>query len=105
MSDINPGDMVLIISGPGTGCSAIAEGVIGSGDSERIYSTGSNAFDVTVRNHTDYPYYVVSNERFRQHFKSRKTPLSGFLFKRRHEILKIDGNDLVEEDEQMLMEC
>ncbi|WP_420255246.1 hypothetical protein [Enterobacter asburiae] len=105
MSDINPGDMVLIISGPGTGCSAIAEGVIVSGDSERVYSTGSNAFDVTLKNPFDYPLYVVSNGRFIQHFNGGDMRLRGFLLKRRHELLKIDGNDLVEEEMPLLMEC
>ncbi|WP_320733846.1 hypothetical protein [Enterobacter kobei] len=108
MSDINPGDMVLIISGPGTGCSAIAEGMIGSGESERVYSTGSNAFDVTITNPFDYPFYVVSNGRFVQPVDDvdcGEMNLRGLLLKRRHEILKIDGNDLVEEDEPILMEC
>lgn len=105
MSDINPGDMVLIISGPGTGCSAIAEGVIEPHGRERVYSIGSNAYDVTLTNPSDYPFYVVSNGRFVQHFNGEEVKLRGFLLKRRHEILKIDGNDLVEKDEPILMEC
>jgi len=105
MSDINPGDMVLIISGAGTGCSAISEGVIESHDWERVYSIGSNSYDVILTNPFDYPLYVVSNGRFVQHFNVEEKKLRGFLLKRRHEILKIDGNDLVEEDEPILMEC
>ncbi|EOZ9384294.1 hypothetical protein ACQYE4_000685 [Enterobacter bugandensis] len=99
MSNINAGDMVLIVAGCGVGRSGIVEGCIPPGGSERIYAH-DNSYDVTATNTGDSPVFVVSAPGFSTTFKSGEK-LRGFLLKERHEILKISGHD----DESIFDDC
>lgn len=99
MSNINPGDMVLIIAGTGTGRSCVVEGCIPPGDSERIYAH-DKSYDVTATNTGNSPVFVVSAPGFSTTFKNGEN-LRGFLIKERNEILKINGHD----DESIFEDC
>ena len=99
MSNINAGDMVLIVAGAGVGRSGIVEGCIPPGDSERIYAH-DKSYDVTATNTGDSPVFVVSAHGFSTTFKNGEN-LRGFLIKERNEILKINGHD----DESIFDDC
>lgn len=87
---IKPGDLCLVISGPATGCSVIAEGVVKPGQSEDVEVQPMDYY-FKFKNNSNENMWFCSNERITQEVNDQS--ISGFGIFRQSQIIKITGDD------------
>lgn len=88
---IKPGDLCLVISGPATGCSCIAEGCIPPGQSEEIICKGINYKFTLGNSYYTENLWLCSNDQFISPILDKQIRGIGIL--RESQLLKISGDD------------